>query len=67
MISYMIDGQGYLIVSREVVSEDIASFDYSPKPEYSAVHTHSHLRLLPTCFGHAHGRSDFTSGGCRAT
>jgi hypothetical protein len=47
MISYMIDGQGYLIVSREVVSEDIASFDYSPKPEYFACHTHSHLRRPP--------------------
>lgn len=23
MISYMVDGQGYLIISREVVSEDV--------------------------------------------
>jgi len=35
MISYMIDGQGFLITNREVVSEDIADFDYTPKPEYS--------------------------------
>ena len=28
MISYMIDGQGYLIVSREVVSKDIDDFVY---------------------------------------
>jgi len=34
MISYMIDGQGFLITNREVVSEDIADFDYTPKPEY---------------------------------
>ena len=34
MISYMIDGVGYLIINREVVSEDIESFEYTPKPEY---------------------------------
>lgn len=34
MISYMIDGQGVLITNREIVSEDIADFDYTPKAEY---------------------------------
>lgn len=34
MISYMIDAQGYLITNREVVSEDIENFEYTPKPEY---------------------------------
>ena len=34
MISYMIDGQGFLITNREIVSQDIADFDYTPKPEY---------------------------------
>ncbi|KAK4234746.1 hypothetical protein C8A03DRAFT_37446 [Achaetomium macrosporum] len=34
MMSYMIDGQGFLITNREIVSEDIADFDYTPKPEY---------------------------------
>ncbi|KAH9254345.1 hypothetical protein BASA81_007627 [Batrachochytrium salamandrivorans] len=38
MISYMIDGQwstiGFLIVNREIVSRDIADFEYTPKPEY---------------------------------
>jgi DNA polymerase epsilon subunit 1 len=34
MISYMIDGQGFLITNREVVSEDIADFDYTPRPDY---------------------------------
>lgn len=34
MISYMIDGQGFLITNREIVSEDIEDFDYTPKPEF---------------------------------
>lgn len=34
MISYMIDGQGYLITNREIVSQDIEDFEYTPKPEY---------------------------------
>ena len=32
MISYMVDTQGYLIISRTVVGEDIADFEYTPKP-----------------------------------
>jgi DNA polymerase epsilon subunit 1 len=34
MISYMIEGQGFLITNREIVSEDIHDFEYTPKPEY---------------------------------
>jgi len=34
MISYMIDGQGYLITNREIVGEDIEDFDYTPKDGY---------------------------------
>uniref|UniRef100_H3G7C4 DNA polymerase epsilon catalytic subunit n=1 Tax=Phytophthora ramorum TaxID=164328 RepID=H3G7C4_PHYRM len=34
MISYMIDRQGYLIVNREFVSEDIQDFEYTPKEAY---------------------------------
>ncbi|KAI9091268.1 putative POL2-DNA polymerase epsilon, calytic subunit A [Phlyctochytrium arcticum] len=34
MISYMIDGMGYLITNREIVSEDIDDFVYTSKPEY---------------------------------
>lgn len=34
MISYMLDGRGYLIINREIVTEDIAAFEYTPKPEY---------------------------------
>ncbi|SZF01166.1 unnamed protein product [Blumeria hordei] len=34
MISYMIDGQGFLITNREIVAENIDDFEYTPKPEY---------------------------------
>ncbi|XP_029052112.1 DNA polymerase epsilon catalytic subunit 1 isoform X1 [Osmia bicornis bicornis] len=34
MISYMIDGQGYLITNREIISSDIKDFEYTPKPEF---------------------------------
>jgi len=34
MISYMIDGRGYLITNREVVSADCADFEYTPKSEF---------------------------------
>ncbi|CDO92771.1 unnamed protein product [Kluyveromyces dobzhanskii CBS 2104] len=34
MISYMIDGEGFLITNREIISEDIEDFEYTPKDEY---------------------------------
>lgn len=34
MISYMIDGQGYLITNREIISHDVDDFEYTPKPEF---------------------------------
>lgn len=34
MISYMVDGQGYLITNRDIVSEEIDDFEYTPKPGY---------------------------------
>jgi len=34
MISYMLDNQGYLIINREIVSEDVEDFEYNPKPEF---------------------------------
>ena len=34
MISYIIDGCGFLITNREVVGEDVQDFEYAPKPEY---------------------------------
>ncbi|XP_067207203.1 DNA polymerase epsilon catalytic subunit 1 isoform X2 [Linepithema humile] len=39
MISYMIDGQGYLITNRELVSADIQDFEYTPKPEFEGPFT----------------------------
>lgn len=39
MISYVFNGQGFLIVNRSVVSEDIDSFEYSPKPEFECEFT----------------------------
>jgi DNA polymerase epsilon subunit 1 len=34
MISYMLDGQGYLITNREIVGEDIDHFEYTPLPDF---------------------------------
>ncbi|KAF9618827.1 hypothetical protein IFM89_002695 [Coptis chinensis] len=34
MISYIVDGQGYLIINRECVWEDIEDLEYTPKPEF---------------------------------
>lgn len=39
MISYMIGSEGFLIVNREIVAEDIESFEYTPKPEYPGMFT----------------------------
>ena len=34
MISYMVDGMGYLIISRHVVGADVRDFEYTPTPKY---------------------------------
>jgi DNA polymerase epsilon subunit 1 len=34
MISYMLGGEGFLIISRSIVSEDVEDFEYTPKPDY---------------------------------
>ena len=39
MISYMINGEGHLIVNREVVLADIENFEYTPKPEFEGIFT----------------------------
>jgi DNA polymerase epsilon subunit 1 len=39
MISYMIDGEGFLITNREIVSEDISDFEYTPKEGYEGPFT----------------------------
>jgi DNA polymerase epsilon subunit 1 len=35
LISYVIDRHAFLIVNREIVSEDVHEFTYSPKPEFA--------------------------------
>ncbi|GAB2274640.1 DNA polymerase epsilon catalytic subunit A [Dionaea muscipula] len=37
MISYMVDGQGYLIINRECIAEDIEDLEYTPKPEFEGL------------------------------
>ncbi|KAJ8673754.1 hypothetical protein QAD02_005016 [Eretmocerus hayati] len=39
MISYMLDGQGYLINNREIIATDIEDFEYTPRPEFEGVFT----------------------------
>ncbi len=34
MISYMIDGQGYLLINREIVAEDVGDFEYTQMEQY---------------------------------
>uniref|UniRef100_A0A1I7WS14 DNA polymerase epsilon catalytic subunit n=1 Tax=Heterorhabditis bacteriophora TaxID=37862 RepID=A0A1I7WS14_HETBA len=34
MISYMVDGHGFLIVNRDIVSADVERFEYTPKEEF---------------------------------
>lgn len=56
MISYMIDGEGFLITNREIISEDIDDFEYTPKPEYPGLFTifneQDELELLNKFFDH---------------
>uniref|UniRef100_A0A8D8VQ89 DNA polymerase epsilon catalytic subunit n=3 Tax=Cacopsylla melanoneura TaxID=428564 RepID=A0A8D8VQ89_9HEMI len=39
MISYMIDGQGFLITNREIISKDVEDFEFTPKPEFEGYFT----------------------------
>jgi DNA polymerase epsilon subunit 1 len=34
MISYVVDGKGFLITNRTIIGDDVKDFEYSPKPEY---------------------------------
>lgn len=56
MISYMIDGQGFLITNREIISEDIEDFEYTPKDEYEGpfiiFNEPNELALLHRFFSH---------------
>ncbi|KAL9391175.1 hypothetical protein Peur_015095 [Populus x canadensis] len=56
MISYMVDGQGYLITNRECVGEDIEDLEYTPKPEYEGcfkvTNVKNEVELLKQWFAH---------------
>ncbi|XP_020776588.1 DNA polymerase epsilon catalytic subunit A [Boleophthalmus pectinirostris] len=56
MISYMIDGQGFLITNREIVSDNIEDFEFTPKPEYEGPFTvfneDDEVALLKRWFDH---------------
>ncbi|TPP56453.1 DNA polymerase epsilon catalytic subunit [Fasciola gigantica] len=45
MISYMLDGAGYLICNREIISEDVADFEFTPRPEFPG---HFKVHNMPT-------------------
>jgi DNA polymerase epsilon subunit 1 len=44
MISYMTPGQGYLLINREVVSEDVENFEYTPMSKYPGPFTVINLK-----------------------
>ncbi|ESW04397.1 hypothetical protein PHAVU_011G091900 [Phaseolus vulgaris] len=56
MISYMIDGQGYLIINRECVGDDIEDIEYTPKPEFEGcfkvTNVQNEIELLRLWFSH---------------
>ncbi|KMT05520.1 hypothetical protein BVRB_7g176430 [Beta vulgaris subsp. vulgaris] len=56
MISYMVDGQGYLIINRECVGEDIEDLEYTPKPEFEGCFRVTNVKneeeLLRSWFSH---------------
>ncbi|XP_018009711.1 DNA polymerase epsilon catalytic subunit A isoform X2 [Hyalella azteca] len=56
MISYMIDGQGFLITNREIVSEDVEDFEYTPRPEFEGpfvvFNEQNEMALLQRFFDH---------------
>ncbi|KAF1884802.1 hypothetical protein Lal_00028689, partial [Lupinus albus] len=56
MISYMVDGQGYLIINRERVGADIEDIEYSPKPEFEGcfkvTNVQNEIQLLRLWFSH---------------
>uniref|UniRef100_A0A915Q6B6 DNA polymerase epsilon catalytic subunit n=1 Tax=Setaria digitata TaxID=48799 RepID=A0A915Q6B6_9BILA len=37
MISYMVNGNGFLIINRQIISTDVDNFEYTPRPEYKGL------------------------------
>ncbi|CAN6479373.1 unnamed protein product [Victoria cruziana] len=56
MISYMMDGHGFLIINRECVGKDIEDLEYTPKPEFEGhfrvKNAKNEKELLMLWFGH---------------
>ncbi|XP_050369951.1 DNA polymerase epsilon catalytic subunit A-like [Argentina anserina] len=56
MISYMVDGQGYLIINRECVGADIEYLEYTPKEEFvghfKVTNMENEKELLKLWFAH---------------
>ncbi|GMH11122.1 hypothetical protein Nepgr_012963 [Nepenthes gracilis] len=56
MISYMVDGQGFLIINRECLAEDIEDLEYTPKPEFEGCFKTTNVKneeeLLRCWFAH---------------
>ncbi|PWA95928.1 DNA polymerase epsilon catalytic subunit [Artemisia annua] len=56
MISYMVDGRGYLIINRECVGEDIEDLEYTPKPEFEGyfkvTNVKNEVELIKLWFSH---------------
>ncbi|EDW38877.1 GL13784 [Drosophila persimilis] len=56
MISYMIDGQGFLITNREIISSNVDDFEYTPKPEFEGnfvvYNEDNEMQLLQKFFDH---------------
>ncbi|XP_027348237.1 DNA polymerase epsilon catalytic subunit A-like [Abrus precatorius] len=56
MISYMVDGHGYLIINRECVGDDIEDLEYTPKPEFEGcfkvTNVQNEVELLRLWFSH---------------
>lgn len=42
----MVNGEGFLIINRHVISEDIDNFEFTPKPEYRVLRLTSLKCLL---------------------
>jgi DNA polymerase epsilon subunit 1 len=57
MISYIVDGSGFLITNREIVGEDVTDFEYAPREDYdvgtfTVFNEPDEKRLLEKFFSH---------------
>lgn len=57
MISYIVDGSGFLITNRQIVGEDVSNFEYAPREDYdvgtfTVFNEPDELRLLKKFFSH---------------